>query len=131
MRSRFFYAFGGLLASAGVGIIINLLSAGLQQRTFPAQFSDQSLWILAGLAILGLLIGYWLGEKLQLQSPSAQTTTPSASSSPSSSAPIDTLKPEVVTISRLRALLSYSKLKGKGIHLSDILLIGSRIDIET
>src|SRR5436305_1614163 len=117
MRSRFFYVLGGLLASAGVGIIINLLSAGIQQKAFPAQFSDQSLWILAGLAIVGSLIGYWLGEQLKLQSSSAQTATPSTSSSPSPSISVNTALPEVVTISRLGALLSYSKLKGKGIHL--------------
>jgi hypothetical protein len=28
-------------------------------------------------------------------------------------------------------LLSYTKLRGKGIHLSDILLIGSHLDINT
>jgi hypothetical protein len=36
-----------------------------------------------------------------------------------------------VEITRLKALLSYGKLRGQGIRLSDILLIGSRLDIDT
>jgi len=36
-----------------------------------------------------------------------------------------------VIITRFRSLLSYGKLRGKGIRLSDVTLFGSRIDIDT
>ena len=119
MQSRSIYAICGLFVGAVADIAINLLAAGIQQRAFPQQFNDQGLWGLGGLAVLGLLVSYWLGAQLQL---------PAAASS---SRPALSEKPDIITLTRLRALLSYSKLKGKGIHLSDILLIGSRIDIET
>lgn len=118
MLSRSIYAICGLFVGAVVDITISLLTTGIQQRAFPQQFSNQALWGLAGLAVLGLLVGYWLGAQLQLPVPSPSQPAPSE-------------KPDIITLTRLRALLSYSKLKGKGIHLSDILLIGSRIDIET
>jgi hypothetical protein len=118
MSSRPIYAISGLFVAAAVDIVINLLAAGIQQEAFAAQFSSQSLWILAGLAMFGLLLGYWLGAQLKLSAPGPTQHTPSE-------------QPETVTISRFRALLSYGRLKGKGIHLSDIVLLGSRIDIET
>ncbi|GAC1360869.1 MAG: hypothetical protein NVSMB38_44780 [Ktedonobacteraceae bacterium] len=119
MLSKIRYILTGTLITTGSGIIINLLSSGIQQRTFPTQFSDQALWILAGLALFGSLVGYWLSGQLQV---------PPSSSHPPSPYP---LQPDVVTLTRLQAFLSYSKLKGKGIHLSDIVMIGTRIDIET
>ena len=118
MRSKPVYPIAGLIIGAIVDVAINLLAAGIQQRAFSDQFSSQALWGLAGLAVAGLLVGYWLAGPVHV---------PSSSHSQSASSE----KPETVTITRLRALLSYSKLKGKGIHLSDILLVGSRIDIET
>lgn len=118
MPSRPIYVISGLVVGAAVDLAINLLADAIQQRGFLSQFSDQALWGLAGLTLVGLLVGYWLGGSLQLPASSlSQSTHPESS--------------ETVTLTRLKALLSYSKLKGKGIHLSDILLIGSRIDIET
>ncbi|HEY6541992.1 MAG TPA: hypothetical protein VIZ18_13700 [Ktedonobacteraceae bacterium] len=118
MLSRPIYAISGLLVGAAVDIVINLLAAGIQQQAFATQFSGQALWILAGLAVFGLLLGYWLGAQLNLPTPPLTQPTPSG-------------QPETITITRFRALLSYGRLKGKGIHLSDIVLLGSRIDIET
>lgn len=118
--SRPFYAVCGALVSGLVGVLISLLAAGIQQRTLANQFSELTLWILVGLSLLGLIIGAWLGEKLTLH-PSASHPTQAAQ--PES--------PDTVTMTRLRAFLSYSKLKGKGIHLQDVMLFGSRIDIET
>jgi hypothetical protein len=118
MSSRPIYAVCGLIIGAVVDLAINLLASAIQQREFLNHFSDQALWGLAGLALVGLLVGYWMGSPLQLSKPSS-----SASASPES--------PETVTLTRFRALLSYGRLKGKGIHLRDILLIGSRMDIET
>ena len=119
--TRSLYAITGLIVGAAVDILINLLAAGIQQRILPGQLSIQALWILAGLALLGLLIGYWLGGKVEVSAPSISQPMPQ-------SAP--TTNTETITITRLRALLSYSKLKGQGIHLSDILLVGSRLDVE-
>ncbi len=118
MSSRPLYAISGLIIGAAGDIVVNLLAAGIQQRAFPGQFSDLELWVLAGLAVLGLLVGYWLGGPIQLPASSPAPSTP-------------TERPGTTTITRLRAILSYSKLRGKGIHLRDIFLVGSRIDIET
>lgn len=117
MSTKTIYAISGLLVGAAVNIGINLLSAAIQQRAFSF-FSDQVIWGLVVFIVLGLLIGYWLGGQLQVP-----TSTTSKKPTPG--------QPDTITITRLRALLSYGKLKGKGIHLKDILLIGSRIDIET
>lgn len=117
MFSKSIYAISGLLVGAVVTIGINLLSAAIQQRAFTF-FSDQTIWELVIFIVLGLLIGYWLGGQLQVPTSATSKTSPAG-------------KSDTVTITRLRALRSYGKLKGKGIHLRDILLIGSRIDIET
>jgi len=117
MLVRFLSAVLGLIVGATVDLLVNLLAAGIQQRAFANQFSDQALWGLAGLAVLGLLVGYWLGAPLRLK-----TSSPKSKSTGSL---------ETLTMTRIRALLSYGKLRGKGIHLSDVLLIGSRIDIDT
>ncbi len=113
--SRLLYSMIGASITVGSSVVVNLLSSAVQQR-LPALFSDQTLWILVGLAMIGSLIGYWLSGSLQLPVASTPAT--------------GRISPDVITITRFRALLSYSKLKGKGIHLSDILLVGARIDIE-
>ncbi|HEU0001132.1 MAG TPA: hypothetical protein VFQ36_09555 [Ktedonobacteraceae bacterium] len=121
MPSKFLYAFAGLLMSGIIGILINLLSAIIQQQAFSDQFSTQSIWLLISLIVMGTLVGTWLGGKVNMPSTATHLVTQSSSSS----------KHSAVTITRLRALLSYGKLRGKGIHLSDIILFGSRIDIDT
>ena len=118
MRSRPVYAIAVLLAFAAVDLLINLLSAAIQQRTFADQFGPSSIVWLAGLSVAGLLLGYWLGAAVQLQEPPPTHSTHVG-------------KPKTVTVTRLRALLSYARLRGKGIHLSDVLLLGSRIDIDS
>lgn len=120
MPSRAIYALIVLFVSAGVDLLINLLAAWIQENSFGKQFSQQSPGWLIGSIVVGLLVAYWLGTELQLPAP---TTTQLA--------PAGKQKPKTVTITRLQALLSYAKLRGMGIHLSDILLIGSRIDIDT
>ena len=121
MSSKFLYAFAGLLVSALVGILINLLSAAIQQRAFADQFNTLAIWLLAGFTLIGTLIGAWLGGKVTVPITSLPSTTRSQAST----------KQGTVTITRLRAFLSYGKLRGKGIALSDIILIGSRLDIES
>lgn len=120
MLSKFLYAFVGLLVSGFIGILINLLSAAVQQRAFADQFNGQSIWLLAGLTLVGTLIGAWLGGKVNVPSIAA----------PSANQPSSSSKHDTITVTRLRALLSYGRLRGKGIYLSDIILFGSRIDID-
>lgn len=121
MSSRFLYAFIGMLISGTVGFLINLLSSVIQQRAFYGQFNTATMWLLIGLICLGTLIGAWLGGKMVI--PTAGSLSVSQNASP-------TLN-ETISITRLKAILSYGKLRGKGIHLKDIILVGSRFDIES
>jgi hypothetical protein len=114
------YALAGLLVGAAVDVLINLLAAALQQQTFGDRFSQGAIWWLAGLAALGLLAGYWLAGSV-----------PVPISAPVPQQPASGGVVHTVSITRLRALLSYAKLRGRGINLGDILLVGSRIDIDT
>jgi hypothetical protein len=118
MKSRSLYAIAGLIVGTGVDVIANLIAAGIQQHTFADQFSNQAIWGLVGLAFIGLLIGYWLGKPLSVPSPSSAQTTSSE-------------KLETITITRLQALWSHNKVKGKGIHLNKIFLLGSTNEVDT
>lgn len=118
MSSRPIYAIVGLFVGAAVDLVINLLAAAVQQQAFADQFSEQSIWWLIGLTVTGLFLGYWLGAEQQV--PAAPTDQPTVSDDP-----------ETVAITRLQALLSYAELRGRGIHLSDILLFGSWVKIDT
>ena len=118
MPVRFIYAIIGLFVGAGVDLVINLLAAAIQQRAFADQFNQQSIWWLVGLAVVGLFVSFWLGGKVQIQAPPATPTAPAA-------------KPQTVTVTRLQAILSAIKVRGQGIHLSDVFSFGSRIDIDT
>lgn len=113
------YAVVGALLAVLASIAVNLLSSGLEEEFFSDGFAIQSLWGLGLFAVVGALLGLWL---------SGPVTVPASAASSTQSSPSGTRSR--VTITRLRALLSYTKLRGKGIHLSDILLIGSRIDID-
>jgi len=117
------YAIIGALIGAATDVTIAILAVAVQQRTFGDQFTGRGLLLLIGLVIVGVLLGIWLGGEIRVppapqvqqhkvRSKAKQVTVP-------------------VTMTRLRALLSYSKLRGQGIVLSDILLIGSTLDIDT
>jgi hypothetical protein len=56
------------------------------------------------------------------------TNVPSTTSSPATQ---PSTKEGGVIITRLRALLSYGKFRGRGIRLSNVTLFGSRLDIDT
>lgn len=120
MRRRKF-AFVGLLIGATVDLAINLLAASIQDQAFANQFTQQSIWLLAGLVLGGLLLGYWLGAEVTIPNRDSSKTPPSMISD----------EHGTITLSRLQAFLAYIKLRGKGIHLKDIVVIGSRIDIDT
>ncbi len=63
-------------------------------------------------------------EEAQSWSVSTPSTPPSLVTRPSA-------KYGAVIVTRFRALLSYGKLRGRGIHLRNVTLFGSRIDIDT
>ena len=121
---RAVYAIAGLLFAAGADLAINLLGAALQQVTFADQFDTAATVFLVAISVVGTLAGYWLGRELEIPLPATPSSTTGAQ--PASTDPSGTLK-----ITRLRALLSYAKLRGMGIQVKDILLIGSRLDIDT
>jgi hypothetical protein len=115
---RPFFAIVGLFVLAAVDLTINLLAAALQQRAFADQFSATAMIWLGIAAVVGLLVGYWLGGPFR--APNAPPAQPSVAGGT-----------EGVIMTRLRALFSYTELRGRGVSLSDILLIGSRIKIDT
>jgi len=119
-RKRPIYGIAGLFIGAGVNLLVNLLAAAIQQRAFADQFSASAVWWLAGLSGGGLLLGYWLGAEVPLPVP---TTAHSWARVDGEIRPI--------TLTRLRALLSYAKLRGWGISITDVLLIGSRLEVQT
>lgn len=107
-----------------VDLLVSLLAAAIQQQAFGDQFSSQSIFWLMGLIVIGVLAGYWLGGRVTVPAPAPTQPATPARSSPSHAA-------NTVSITRLRALLSYGELKGRGVHLSDILLIGSVLKIDS
>jgi len=117
---RTLYAIVGAVLVIFVDLAVNLIAAAIQSRSFSQQFDSQSVYLLAVLIGAGLFLGWFFGGGVELLAQS-QTVTPGQS--PTTEPPR--------TITRLRALLSYAKLRGQGISLSDILLIGSKLDIDT
>lgn len=113
---RSIHAILGLFVGAFVDLAINLLASAIQQREFPTDFSDLATGGLVALSILGLLIGYWLGGNVTIQTRDA-------------SKPNDTMDLKPITMTRLRAFYSYITIQGSGIHLSDIFVVGSEINI--
>jgi len=120
MSTQSIYAITGLLIGAATDLFLNILAAAIQQKTFGQQFSQQSLWLLGGLVVGGLLLGYWLGGNVQVKV---------SSSLPHTSPPAKPTK--TVTVTRLKAYLSKIKIRGKGAHLTDVSSTGSSIDIDT
>ncbi len=117
---RTLYAIVGAVLVIFVDLAVNLIAAAIQSRSFSEQFDSQSVYLLAVLIGAGLFLGWFFGGGVELPAQS-QSTAPSQ--------PVTSEPPR--TITRLRALLSYAKLRGQGITLSDILLIGSKLDIDT
>lgn len=121
---RILYAIIGALIGAATDVLINLLAAAVQQRAWgEQQFNNQAIGWLMGLAFGGLLLGLYLGKVLELP---VVTPTPAPTSRI-----LKRNSANRVKITRLRALLSYNKLRGQGIELSDILSVGSVVIIDT
>jgi hypothetical protein len=116
---RSVYAILGAVVGAVVDVLINLIAASIQKLAFADQFSLQAVGGLAVLAVIGLLLGYWLGKPLHVPAFTAPRVPTSQ-------------KPDMVTITRLQALWSHNDLKGKGgIHLTDVFQLGSKTTIDT
>jgi hypothetical protein len=116
------YAFVGALLGAIIDLIVNLLAGAIQQRPWGDQVLRHGMGWLIGLIVGGLLLGLWLGARVHLQ-PDDSRATSQASPQHRVTQPI--------TMTRLRALLSYGRLRGQGIALADIMLCGSVLDIDT
>lgn len=133
---RTIYAIVGAVVGIGVDLAVNLLAAVIQARTPAAEFAGWSVWILTTLILAGALIGWWLGKMLVLyptqQASDKAETQPShvrrLTSGPNAG---QWYVGDPIRIRRLTALLSYTRLRGQGIELQDVLLIGSRLDIDT
>ena len=121
---RITYGIIGALIGAATDVTIAILAVAVQQRTFGDQFTGRGLLLLIGLVIVGVVLGIWLGGEVRVR-PTALQAQPRKVQSKAK------LATTPVTITRLRALLSYGKLRGQGITLSDILLIGSPLDIDS
>ena len=105
------YAFIGALLGAMVDLAVNLMAAAIQQRPLGDQVLRHGVGWLIGLIVGGLVLGLWLGARVQLQ-PNTSMTTPQASPQHHVVQPI--------TMTRLRALLSYGRLRGQGTDFSDL-----------
>jgi hypothetical protein len=105
-----------------IDLAVNLLAAAIQQRPLGDQVLRHGVGWLIGLIVGGLMLGLWLGARVQLQ--------PNTSMAASQASPQRHVV-QPVTMTRLRALLSYGRLRGQGITLTDILLFGSVLDIDT
>jgi FtsH-binding integral membrane protein len=116
------YAFVGAVLGAIINLAINLLAAAIQQRPLGASVLQHNVDWLIGLIVGGLVLGLWLSARVQLQ-PNDSRATPQTSPQHRVVQPI--------TMTRLRALLSYGRLRGQGIALTDIMLWGSVLDIDT
>jgi H+/Cl- antiporter ClcA len=123
MKSKPLYGFIGLIIGAVVDLIIHLIAGGLHEGLFKKSFNKWSLIGLAALAIVGLLLGMWLGGEVPVLERSSDTSKSMIHRSSQNARP--------VTITRLHSLLSSLKLRGPGISLEDVKTRGSRLDIDT
>ena len=127
--SRSVYAIAGVFVALVVNLVGNLLSAAIQQRVFADKFSRQATWWLIGCLVFGALVGWWLGEKIQVPAPTA--TPPQPTTGNPGTQQTTPVNPDKVTMTRLGAIASVIKSRGSGVRLSDIFTFGSKIDIDT
>ena len=118
-RTKLVYAFIGLLVGAAVNIMLNMIAAAIQQKAFSDHFNDQSIVILVALSLLGLIIGYWLGTAVDVPESVINSHEQTQDSG------------KIVKVTRLMALWSFIRIKGKGITITDVVSLGSDIEIDT
>jgi hypothetical protein len=73
MSKRSVLLIAGLLIGAVLNVLFNLIAAGIQQRAFRDQFSNQSIWLMIGFAVAGLLVGYWVSLNVETTSHSSDS----------------------------------------------------------
>ena len=100
---RIVYAVVGAVVGALTDLAINLLAAVIQARTPEEAFRQWPVGGLIGFVVIGLLIGLWLGKEIVLQPQPPQERGRAEAGAPS-------LQP--IKIRRLRAILSYGRLRG-------------------
>lgn len=120
MRILYACVFGFI--GAFVDLAINLLAGVIQQKSPSLLLGQHGIGLLIALIILGILLGVWFGTTVRLQ-PCINSTPPAQPTHQEIAYPI--------ALTRFRALLSYGRLRGQGIALADILLIGSVLDIDS
>lgn len=138
MSSRLGFMFAGALVGAVLDLLVNLVAAAIQQHAFANQLSTTAFIGLVVAILFFALLGAWLGKKIEVPA-LASTITPKSSSGtgvaatqPSTTNPLtSTSPPGTIAITRFKALFSYYRLKGHGIHLSDILSFGSVVHIDS
>jgi len=116
------YAMIGAFIGALTDLGINLLASFILQRTPAEQLERFSVGWLVALTLAGILLGVWLGGKITLPASAMEDGTQKPKRRTSSGP---------VTVTRLHGLLAYTRVRGRGIQLSDVLSIGSVIDIDS
>jgi TIR domain len=93
-------------------------------KALPSNGKPITLWRNRDAAFADVVQGIRTAlEEMQSWPVNVPSTSPSLATQPSP-------KYGSVVVTRFRALLSHGKFRGKGIHLKDITLVGSRMDID-
>jgi len=138
MSSRWGFMFLGALIGAILDLLVNLVAAAIQQRAFANQFSTTALISLVVAILFFALVGAWLGKKIDVPTV-ASVTAPTLSTGTGVALPqaaaanqlASTSPSGTIAMTRFRALFSYYRLKGHGIHLSDIFSFGTVVRIDS
>lgn len=138
MPSRLGFMFVGALVGAVLDLLVNLVAAAIQQRAFANQISTTAFTGLVVATLFFALVGIWLGKKIEVPAV-ADATAPTAPTGAGVTVPqsvvanslTPTSPPGTIAMTRFRALFSYYRLKGHGIHLSDIFSFGTVVHIDS
>jgi len=138
MSSRLGFMFAGALVGAALDLLVNLVAAAIQQQAFANQFSTTAFISLVVAILFFALVGAWLGKKIDVPTV-ASVTAPTSSIGTGVTVPrsaaanpqVSTSPSGTIAMTRFRALFSYYRLKGHGIHLSDILSFGTVVRIDS
>lgn len=123
---RIVYIIIGAVFGAGSNLLINLSSVSFvnQKSSSPTLFS--SPWLLVGMSVFFGAVAYWFSGLIEIP-----ISAPTNNTIDSSSSANEDVEEKSIKITRLVALLSYSRLRGTGIKLNDILSFGSVLDVDS